>query len=30
MTNTFLVEMTGEQAIRFEIHPDRQSALEAI
>jgi hypothetical protein len=30
MKNTFMVEMAGEQAIRFEIHPDRESALEAL
>jgi hypothetical protein len=26
MTNTFLVGFEGDQAIRFEIHPDRESA----
>ena len=26
----FMVELAGEQAIRFEIHPDRDSAMEAV
>jgi hypothetical protein len=30
MTNTFLVAFTGDQAIRFEIHPDRESAVNAL
>ena len=30
MKTTFLVGFEGDRAIRFEIHPDRGSALEAI
>jgi hypothetical protein len=30
MENTFLIGFEGEQAIRFEIHPDRESAHEAL
>ena len=29
MVNTFLIEFEGDQAIRFEIHPDRESATNA-
>ena len=30
MENTFLIEFEGDQAIRFEIHPDRESAINAL
>ena len=30
MTNTFLIGFEGDQAIRFEIHPDRESAVQAL
>ena len=30
MENTFLIEFEGDQAIRFEIHPDRESSLSAL
>jgi hypothetical protein len=30
MENTFLIEFEGEQAIRFEIHPNRESSLGAL
>jgi len=30
MTNTFLVGFQGDTAIRFEIHPDRESAAAAL
>ena len=30
MVNTFLIGFEGDQAIRFEIHPDRESAINAL
>ena len=30
MENTFLIGFEGEQAIRFEIHPNRESSLNAL
>lgn len=30
MTNTFLIGFEGDRAIRFEIHPDRESAEAAL
>lgn len=30
MTNTFLIGFEGDVAIRFEIHPDRESAVRAL
>ena len=30
MENTFLIGFEGDQAIRFEIHPDRESAINAL
>jgi ketosteroid isomerase-like protein len=30
MTNTFLIGFEGDRAIRFEIHPERESAVQAL
>ncbi|HYH61302.1 MAG TPA: hypothetical protein VD766_05510, partial [Solirubrobacterales bacterium] len=30
MENTFLIKFEGDQAIRFEIHSDRESAVAAL